>query len=628
MHFGMRQGEEIDATGHSYHVGRSSKYYEADLKKDHVIQKDYLYYTIISDGNYQIGDRIRIRNGNYIIFGKQAELIYEQLQFTYYAGGCGNWYIPYIDHDRLTGMEFTGRVDNTQAERMKVSLQIDEPYKGADYEWEWTPVSGNIMYTMPEKGSSVRLYFGSSIAAEGTAASDVRSNGGSMPGQPQRTFSTAEGKKTELHPEHLSMQGGGGKTVIADGKMVTCGSNSKIKMTASGQVRMEAARIHAYTPQEINMYRNITCCEAKGNEIAPKGTKSNPPTGTGDAGFTFNNEFNAMSDTGILCAYEFIRYNPFHDAPEEQANNTDVLCEVLINMEIGLAVVGGVALLAGYAAAVFFSGGAAAVYAPYVVGGLSFLIGSTAVCGVAVNDCERGEASSMGTYVITGALKALEGAMAGATICMVPGYTAGRIGTMFPGGLPILNVYISAKNLIKIAMAGAYTVSSVNAAIKINDGVSMVTGENAVRDTIGAEKYDMIRETSAVLSNLMFIDGILHPEYQKGNNQQGVVGEGGESTARSDELVFGSSTKSSQKLSNQMSSRGWTEDMVRDTVDNPFTIRNSINKATGNSATVFYTERGSYVIVDDVTNEIVQISDNINPLEWIPDASIESPYKP
>lgn len=87
MHFGMRQGEEIDATGDSYHVGRSSKYYEADLKKDHVIQKDYLYYTIISNGNYQIGDRIRIRNGNYIIFGKQAELIHEQLQFTYYAGG-------------------------------------------------------------------------------------------------------------------------------------------------------------------------------------------------------------------------------------------------------------------------------------------------------------------------------------------------------------------------------------------------------------------------------------------------------------------------------------------------------------------------------------------------------------
>ena len=105
------------------------------------------------------------------------------------------------------------------------------------------------------------------------------------------------------------------------------------------------------------------------------------------------------------------------------------------------------------------------------------------------------------------------------------------------------------------------------------------------------------------------------------------VNRGGR-TVRSNELVFGSSTKSTQKLSNQMSSRGWTEDIVRDTVDNPFTTRNSINKATGNSTTVFYTEQGSYVIVDDITNEIVQVSDNIYPLEWILDDSIEDPYKP
>lgn len=112
------------------------------------------------------------------------------------------------------------------------------------------------------------------------------------------------------------------------------------------------------------------------------------------------------------------------------------------------------------------------------------------------------------------------------------------------------------------------------------------------------------------------------------NHQHVSVDVGGEGGARSNDLIFGSSTKSAQKLSNQMNSRGWTEDIIRDTVDNPFTIRNSINKATGNSATVFYNKQGSYVIVDDITNEIVQISDNINPLIWIPDASIENPYKP
>ena len=104
----------------------------------------------------------------------------------------------------------------------------------------------------------------------------------------------------------------------------------------------------------------------------------------------------------------------------------------------------------------------------------------------------------------------------------------------------------------------------------------------------------------------------------------------GSSTAKttSQDIVFGSGTKSGTKLANQMSSRGWTVDTVMDAVDNPFTTRVSINKATGSPATVFYTQQGSYVIIDDITKAIIQISDNINPLQWIPDASIIDPFIP
>ncbi len=59
----------------------------------------------------------------------------------------------------------------------------------------------------------------------------------------------------------------------------------------------------------------------------------------------------------------------------------------------------------------------------------------------------------------------------------------------------------------------------------------------------------------------------------------GDVSKGGTSTIKSSDLVFGSSTKSTQKLMNQMNSRGWTEDLIRNTVDNPYTIRTSVNKA-------------------------------------------------
>jgi len=37
---------------------------------------------------------------------------------------------------------------------------------------------------------------------------------------------------------------------------------------------------------------------------------------------------------------------------------------------------------------------------------------------------------------------------------------------------------------------------------------------------------------------------------------------------------------------------------------------------------------GGYVIIDDVTNVIVQVSDNINPSTWAPDPSIIAPYLP
>ena len=77
-----------------------------------------------------------------------------------------------------------------------------------------------------------------------------------------------------------------------------------------------------------------------------------------------------------------------------------------------------------------------------------------------------------------------------------------------------------------------------------------------------------------------------------------------------------------------MNNRGWTTDSVKNTVNSPYTTRTSTNLATGNSATVFYQQNGAYVIVDNVTNEIVQVSNALGPLNWIPDKNIINPYLP
>jgi len=96
---------------------------------------------------------------------------------------------------------------------------------------------------------------------------------------------------------------------------------------------------------------------------------------------------------------------------------------------------------------------------------------------------------------------------------------------------------------------------------------------------------------------------------------------------RGTSVVFGSTTKSSQTLATQMQTRGWTEAAIRNTVNNPYTTRSAINRATGNDATAFFNLDGSHVIIDNITREVVQISNRFDPA-WIPDSSIINPFIP
>ena len=81
------------------------------------------------------------------------------------------------------------------------------------------------------------------------------------------------------------------------------------------------------------------------------------------------------------------------------------------------------------------------------------------------------------------------------------------------------------------------------------------------------------------------------------------------------------------KITRQMASRGWTKQSINSTVNNPHATRLATNRATGNPATAFYTKKGAYVVRDNITGEIIQISNRFD-LKWIPDATIINPFIP
>ena len=75
---------------------------------------------------------------------------------------------------------------------------------------------------------------------------------------------------------------------------------------------------------------------------------------------------------------------------------------------------------------------------------------------------------------------------------------------------------------------------------------------------------------------------------------------------------------------NQIAERGWSEESIVDTVNNPSATRSSINKSNGNSATAYYDSDGNYVVVDDETGQIVQMQDK-GADDWVPDNTIDDP---
>lgn len=81
------------------------------------------------------------------------------------------------------------------------------------------------------------------------------------------------------------------------------------------------------------------------------------------------------------------------------------------------------------------------------------------------------------------------------------------------------------------------------------------------------------------------------------------------------------------KIVKQLTRRGWSKNLVEKTVKKPYTVRVAKNRANGNQATAFYRKDGSYVVKDNKTGEIIQVSNRNDP-NWIPDSTIVNPYKP
>ena len=335
-------------------------------------------------------DRVTYEGRELLVSRKKTELAGGEVIFTYRLAGNSYTWIPWEDNPDYTGMSFVGSIVGTQGEQVEVAFDIDKTAAGGN-RYGFAPVTGNLMYCMPQKGTKTALYIGNGDEAQGIATGCIRTNGSTCEGTgspEKKSFRSEHGKGMDLYPQRMGLDGGEtGKITFEDETGTTIESNGGLVLMAKEGIRLESM-----TGIAMQGMSDIMALYAEGaSSLCVNGSVDMLGMRTGLAGTVYQG------------------YDPYEDAPQKGEFDWGGFAR---NLVMGLAV--GAACIA---LAVFLPGIGTVVAGALFGAGMGAI--SASVVG-AVNDYSSGNVRSLGE-----ATRDME-------ISMVTGAITGAIGAAFP----------------------------------------------------------------------------------------------------------------------------------------------------------------------------------------------------
>lgn len=481
--------------------------YQAVMKPALSVSQMVLSYEVKDYENYRIGDLVKTPSGNMHVCEKTVVFENGELHFLYKLCYLKDIQMDVVFNSRIAGLMLEGEVINTEKEKVFVKFDIDGSKGEALYPYPWTPITGNIMYCMPEQGAKVGVYFGCSDEKEASAIVVLQRNP-SYTIIEKRILETRFGKKLQLYPERLSVKSElmSEKNLaleLIDKNKFSMQSHNYLHMYSSGNIRLKAPFITVKTPTELHVSR--TSLSNMEEKMRASGSQ-NPATGGGnvDSVFTMGHEFNLLSDQGVLCGTEHIKYEDCNDALTEVKSKFD--CGILWrNIIAGLAVVAVASALLAYGASLVFTGGAMAAAAPFIVGGIASIVGFSAVRAKAQSDIENQKNSSPWEYMGVGLLGATAGAVAGFAIVMSP-YAAQWLTQQ--ALLMIPNAFLNSITFSLISGGSMFVTGGItfsNLIFTQYNVVETVSGKNSLKDWMIACDEKNGESTYNTLSTVSFV---------------------------------------------------------------------------------------------------------------------------
>lgn len=197
-------GSSDEFAGRCIGEGMSDRYYQMGDFSMGYGKSAYYYYKASSEKSYRVGQQVNFQNGKFYIFAKEAKLVQEEIQYTYKLVRDSYLRVPISYNMQFAGATILGKIEEASGETMKLKLQLkDEKDSSVLYTYDWKPEVGNLMYCMPQKGTTVSLYFPSNNEQEAYAINCIRKSGGRIFESSAKTFLTEDSKFMVMAPEAM-----------------------------------------------------------------------------------------------------------------------------------------------------------------------------------------------------------------------------------------------------------------------------------------------------------------------------------------------------------------------------------------------------------------------------------------
>lgn len=219
-------------------------------------------YRIANMDFAKVGDMMSIQGSTYYVMEVVAEFVQNVLNCTCTVFPRQCFQVEHISADTLKGLVLSGKVLETRQEMVKLHLDIDEEQAAEEaYEFPWKPITDNLLYCMPEKGTKAAIYFDKNEENNISVIYSIRENGEEcvdLADYNNRYFTTDHQKRMYLKPSEmglLNMENQNAEIAMKDSTVLNLKTNHKLSILAEGQVELKGTNVTLVTPIEGTLVR-------------------------------------------------------------------------------------------------------------------------------------------------------------------------------------------------------------------------------------------------------------------------------------------------------------------------------------------------------------------------------------